>query len=346
MGNVESAVNSFWELFVRPAGSSAWRVATPAGVATNGGLVMTQSEAGTLVTGFRPSQKLTFSPLASSTDSGAQWSAEAPLDPGLADSPGALAGSSAGRLLALTQTGDVESATAVGAGWTRLTSLRALAAGAAGRACGLTALTALAWTPTGAPLVAGDCSKPGVTGIFALSDGAWHAAAPRLSGSPARGATNVVGLTTTAGRTTAILTARSGGSASVVAAWSSDGGAHWAQSAPLPSPGLSAGGQLSVSFAADGSAGVVVTPAARREGPSQVATIGWQASDWHTQPALPSPSAALATSTRVATLATTATGALQALEVDGATMTVWQLGTGGWTLAQSVRVPIPYGSSG
>src|SRR5215469_5348348 len=186
MGATASPLSSFWELFVRPDGSSAWRLATPTGVASNGGLVMTQSDAGTLVTGFRPSQDLTFSPLATSADAGAEWSADAPLNPGLAAVPTALAGNSAGGLLALTRTGAVESAASVGAHWTSLTSLRARAAAAAGRACGLTALTAVACTPARAPLVAGDCSKPGVTGIFTLSGGYWRAAAPVLFGSPAR----------------------------------------------------------------------------------------------------------------------------------------------------------------
>ena len=345
MGVAASTVDSFWELFVRPAGSSQWRLATPAGVASNGGLVMTQGAAGTLVTGFRPSQKLTFSPLASSADAGAQWSPQAPLNPGLADVPGALAGNSAGRLLALTQNGDVESAASAGATWTRLTSLTALAAGTAGRACGLTSLTAVAWTPAGTPMVAGDCSRPGMTGIFTLSGGAWHAAAPVLTGAAARDATDVVGLTTTAGRTTALLTAGHDAAASVVAAWSSDGGNTWTQSAVLPSPALASGGQPSVSFSADGSAGLIVTPAAGHATATQVATIGWQARSWD---ALPPLSAAPGTTrnSRVATLTAAATGAPQALEVDRGTMTVWQLGSGGWTLAQTIRVPVPYGSSG
>ena len=347
MGAAASPLNSFWELFVRPASSTSWRLATPTGVASNGGLIMTQSDAGTLVTGFRPSQDLTFSPLASSADAGAQWSPQAPLNPGLADVPGALAGNSAGHLLALTRTGGVESAAAVGAAWTPLTSLSALAASAAGQACGLTALTAVAWTPAGAPLVAGDCSKPGVIGIFTLSGGAWQVAAPRLTGSAVNGGTDVVGLTTTAGRTSAVLTVGSGRAASVVAAWSADGGAHWAQSAPLPTPALAASGQPTVSFAADGSAGLVVTPAARQPAASQVTTIGWQARGWDTLPALPPPAAPASTrSTKIATLVAPAGGALQALEVDRGTLTVWQLGTGGWTLAQTVRVPVPYGSSG
>jgi hypothetical protein len=207
-----------------------------------------------------------------------------------------------------------------------------------------------------------------LTGIFTLSGGSWHAAAPSLTSPAASGVTNVLGLTTTDGRTTAILTVGSGRAAFVVAAWSHDGGAHWAQSAALSSPVLAAGGQPSLSFAADGTAGLVVTPAATRGTASQVATIGWQARAWDTLPALP-PLSGTTTSTRVATVVAAAdgsepvgsgvspgqtvsprgaaaSGAPQALEVDGGTMTVWQLDTRGWTLAQTVRVPVPYGSSG
>jgi hypothetical protein len=31
---------------------------------------------------------------------------------------------------------------------------------------------------------------------------------------------------------------------------------------------------------------------------------------------------------------------------NGGTMTVWQVGTSGWTLVETIRVPIRYGSSG
>jgi hypothetical protein len=74
-----------------------------------------------------------------------------------------------------------------------------------------------------------------------------------------------------------------------------------------------------------------------------VASIGWQGGAWDALPSLPSQPAS---SSRVATLVAPSGVAPQALEVDGGTMTVWQLGTGGWTLAQTVKVPVPYGSSG
>jgi len=69
MGGPAAEEDNFWELFVRPAGSAQWRLATPAGVADNGGLEVAGT-GGSLVTGFRPSQNLTFTPLIETSDGG------------------------------------------------------------------------------------------------------------------------------------------------------------------------------------------------------------------------------------------------------------------------------------
>ena len=90
--------------------------------------------------GFRPSQNLVFSPLATSTDTGRNWTPGL-LDAGLADTPGAIAVGPSGRALALLRDGTIEAAPTAGAAaagqWTRLTTFGALAASAAGRECGL-----------------------------------------------------------------------------------------------------------------------------------------------------------------------------------------------------------------
>jgi hypothetical protein len=341
MGGPASTFNNFWELFARPADGTAWGLVTPAGVASNGGLVMTQSGAGTLVTGFRPSQDLTFSPLAASTNAGAQWSQQPPLSPGLANVPEALAGDTAGRLLALTDAGDVEAGTGAGAPWTRLTTLRALAGSPAARACGLTRLTAVAWTPADVPMVAGACSRSGAAGIFTLSSGTWHAVGPTLGGATARAATAVIGLATTGGKTTAVLAVGNGRVATVFAAWSADGGAHWTLSAALHSAALAAGAAPSVSFLSDGSTGLVLTAAVGRPTASEAYTIGWPGDGWAALPPLPARSGA----GQLATLAATAAGDPQALVVYRGTLTVWQLESGQWSLLQTVRVSLPYGSS-
>ena len=74
LGGSAANYNNFWQLFVRPTGSGTWRLATPPGVASNGGLVLAGLSAGSVLAGFRPSQDLSYSPLATSTDTGRAWS--------------------------------------------------------------------------------------------------------------------------------------------------------------------------------------------------------------------------------------------------------------------------------
>jgi hypothetical protein len=345
MGGSAASYNNFWELFARPAGGTQWKLVTPSGVASNGGLVMTQSSVGTLITGFRPSQDLTFSPLAASADAGAQWSEQPPLSPGLANVPGALAGNAAGRLLAITDAGDVDEGTGGSATWTRLTTLRALEGSSAGQACGLTGLTAVAWTPAGAPMVAGDCSKPGAAGIFSLSSGTWRAAGPALAATLSRTGAHVIGLATTGGDATAVLAVGSGSTAAILTAWSADGGAHWTLSPALRPAALAAGATPSVSFLGNGSTGLVLTAAAGHSAASQAYTIGWHGGEWQALPTLPAATPAGDGKGELATLAATADGVPQAFVVNGGTLTVWQLASGQWSLRQTVRVSLPYGSS-
>ena len=145
MGGSAASQNDFWQLLVRPQGASRWSLVTPQGVADNGGLVAADAGPGLLV-GFRPSQGLAFSPLATSTDTGKNWTPGL-LDAGLADVPDALAEGTAGQVMALLGNGSIETApdaAAANAGrWSPLASLRALAASAPGRACGLVAVSAV-----------------------------------------------------------------------------------------------------------------------------------------------------------------------------------------------------------
>ena len=83
-----------------------------------------------------------------------------------------------------------------GSAWARLATLRSLAAAAAGRACRLTGFTAAAFSPGGAPLVAGACAGPGVAGIFAKPGEDWQAAGPALPASLAGQPVTVLRLST------------------------------------------------------------------------------------------------------------------------------------------------------
>jgi hypothetical protein len=328
MGGSAAEHNNFWQLFVRPAGRTRWTLATPPGTADNGGLVLA-SAGQSLITGFRPSQYLTFTPLSATSDNGQAWSSQSPLDAALARAPDALAvAPGSHNLIALLSDGTAELAAPGYTRWKTLASLRSLAATPAGRRCQLAALTALAYTPAGVPLLAGRCSRPGVAGIFAGTSGTWQATGPALPAALSGQPVTVLRLTQTANQTVALLAAGSGHAASLLAAWSADNGARW-----LLSPALALGGAAiaSASFGPGGTAAVLTTGDR-----AEVITSGSR--QWQTLPAVP-PSTAI--------LAAGPDGSTDALAVHHATLTVWQLPPGGgdWAKTQTINVPIEYGSS-
>ena len=326
MGGSAAQENNFWQLFIRPAGSTRWKLVTPPGTADNGGLVLAGGGPA-LVTGFRPSQDLTFSPLIQTSDGGQAWSSLNPLDAALASAPDALAARpGSGQLLALLAGGAVQEAAPGNATWTALASQQALAATPAGRRCGLQALTAAAFTPSGSPVLAGPCTQPGTAGIFTAVNGTWQAAGPTLPVALAGQDITVSRLTRTAQGLTALLAAGTGPGASLLAAWSADG--HWTLSPPLPLHGSTL---TSASFGPGGTA-AIITSANR----GHITTSA--GSSWQPLPPLPP---------GTATLAPGPGGTADALAARGGTLTVWQYAPGGtaWAKIQVINVPIPYGSS-
>ena len=368
MGGPAAQQDNFWELFVRPAGAARWRLATPAGVADNGGLDVAGT-GGSLVTGFRPSQDLTFSPLATSGDGGTSWSPASPVTPGLADAPDALASGAGGRVIALTGRGTAELGTGGGTTWTRLASAAALAATPAGKACGVGGLTAAAFGGSGVPMLAANCSRTGIAGLFADRGGSWQAAGPAVPGSLAGKKINVVRLTAAGGGVVALLRAGSGADTSLMAAWPDGGGRAWTLSAPLR---IGSAPLRATSFGPGKTAGVILNG-------GHGATLAGPGSSWRVLPALPAWAAALALGPG---------GTVDALTAHASTFADWRLGphgsgpgtggsgpagpgpagsgtsgsgpsgsgtsgsgTGGpgpagWSLVQTIRVSIPYGSSG
>jgi hypothetical protein len=325
MGGSAASYNNFWQLFIRPAGSTRWKLVTPPGTADNGGLVLAASAGRALVTGFRPSQTLTYTPLIQTSNGGQAWSSLNPLDAALASTPDALAiKPGSGELLALTA-GAVQDAAPGYTTWTTLASRKALAATAPGRRCGLQALTAAAFGPSGSPMLAGPCARPGITGIFTQTDGTWQAAGPAAPSALAGQQITVVRLTRTAQDIAALLTAGSGSSASLLAARSADG-THWALSPPLPLHGTTL---TSASFGPAGTAAIIAG--------NQGQIITGPGARWQPLPPLPAGTAAL----------TPGPGGADALAVHRSTLTIWQLLPGGttWARAQVINVPIPYGSS-
>jgi len=293
----------------------------------NGGLVLAGSGQG-LVTGFRPSQDLTYSPLIQTSDGGQAWSALNPLDAALASTPDALAVKpGSGEMIALLDGGGAEEAAPGSTTWSTLASPAVLAATPAGRGCGLPALTAATFTPAGIPMLAGPCTRPGTVGIFTPGYGTWQAAGPSLPAALSGQDVTVNRLTRTVLGVTALLTAGTGPGASLLAAWSADG-RHWILSPPFPLHGAAL---TSASFGSGGRAAIITTT-----GRGAIASAG---SSWLPLPPLPPGTAALAPGP--------GGGTADALAVDRGTLTVWQYAPGGttWAKIQVISVPIPYGSS-
>jgi hypothetical protein len=341
--------NLFWQLFVLRAGSSRWTLATPPDVATNGAIALGVQSGESLVAGIHPSLLLDFSPVTSTPDGGRTWAA-GPPDPGLANVPDALAAAPAGgQLIALDRNGSAEvastgsagggsastgsartgSARTGSAGWKTLASTHALAATPAGRACELTGLTAAAFGSSGAPVLAGDCTRPGVAGIFAEQGGTWHAAGPALPAALRGQQVQVLRLTRAGRRLSALLQAGTGNSASLLTASMTAG--QWTLSPALRLAGASV---LSSSFGGSAGGAVAVALTGRR-GEFRTAP----GASWQPLPQLP-PGGTV-------TLALPASGGVDALATDGSVLTVWRLqpDPARWAKAQVTKVPIQYGSS-
>ena len=239
MGDPRSAANTFWQLFSRPSAGGAWRLVTPPGVADNGGLSTSGPSSASVAVGFQPTARLSFSPLARSTDGGSTWSAGLLAQP-LALSPDALSaieGPSgfAERALVRTGGGRVLFAGADLSVWTAVTDRAVLAATPAGRRCGLEALTAVVARADGSTLIGGVCRRSGVLPLFADGPAGWRAIGP-----PARpgGPWSVARLVGTAdGGLVALVT----GPVGVGALWSADGGVTWTASPIEQADGAAAG---------------------------------------------------------------------------------------------------------
>jgi hypothetical protein len=305
-----SASPPFWQVVARPANSRAWRLVTPPGVADNGGLVAAGT-GGSLTVAFRPSQGLTFSPLATSANGGAAWSTGL-IDASVAATPGALAATGSQRL-ALLDNGAIMASSDAGSTWRTLAGAGALAASPAGRKCGALAVTGVSFgTDPGEVLAAGTCGTAS-TGVFAYSAGTWRQVTVPVSGDVVRMMPGLVLV---------------GNGTRLYATW--DTAAGWPVSAPLPAGSVAASGSL-------GPAGAWVLLPGRR-----AATIAGPGQPWRSLPAVPAGTAVLAAGPG---------GAVDALAVSGSKLTVWRLGGAGagtatiWSAIQTIGVPIQYGSS-
>lgn len=327
---------AFWEVFVRPANTAAWKLVTPPGVADNGGLVVSANGASSLAVAVRPSQHLVFSPLAATADGGASWSAGPPLEAAVAASPDAFAAHGA-RLVALLADGSVESSGDAGATWSVIAAPSAIAASAAGKGCGgAVRVTSVSFglvtvdPNTTDVLAGGTCGTSGAAALFAYSPGAgWQRVSLPVAGQLVRMSGGL-----------ALVRGKSG----LSALWRGFGWYAYAPlssgSAPQPAPtGWSAPAALPAS-------GPVIASGMLAPGGTWVllaggraATIAGPGQQWTLLPPVPPDTTVLAAGPD---------GATDALAARGTTLTVWRLAPKAtvWQKTEAISVPVQAGSSG
>jgi len=333
MGHLGQPLNTFWQLFFRPAATDRWSDQVQAtAVATNGGLILAGGATETLV-GIRPSNLLTFSPLISTSDAGRSWSTGL-LPDGLASRPDALSDDTAegprlalvgghGQEQVLESTGDISN-------WRPLAGLPSLVATAAGQACGLEALSAVG-DLAGRALLAGSCSRRGSIGLFTPSGDGWASPLGVPTGALSGDRIEVLSLESSGGEVRALLCSAGAGGLTLVADTYS--GARWYSSPPL----FAGDGEHLVSIGgADGGRMFVLLGTAA--GFSHLAMLDGARGQW--QDLAPPPA-------RTATVAFGPGQTMQALAVDEAVASVWRLALGSrsWSRTQVIHVPIEYGSS-
>lgn len=335
MGHLDDPLNTFWQLLALPLGSATWSLATPPGVASNGGLVTAVDPSGTVTAGFEPSLDLRFSPLAQSTDGGGSW-VPGVLPGGLDLAPDALASSGTGRYLALLRNRQDEVVANGGdlATWTTVVTLSTLSADRALSRCGIESLTAVTIAADGSDEVGGSCSTGNEIGILASDAGAWKPVGPSLTGNPV-GPTQVLRLVATPAGTAALVSVGRGGSRRLLALWSGSGLGNWSVSAPLPLPRASI---VSTATGPDGSLVVnTATASGRLSAWSIGPTTGTTHSAWQQLATPPAGTSAVVV---------TPSGQLDAFIVHQSTLDVDTLVSAGWQHTQTLEVAIQYGSSG
>ena len=340
MGHLDDPLNTFWQLFHLSAASGTWRMGTPLGVASNGGLATSVSPSGTVLAGFGASQDLRFSPLAVTSDQGLKWTGQV-LGWALAAVPDSLAVSDSGQELALLGSGQHVAPLAGSSGgvvsgsgdlavWSGVVSTHALAATAAGRACSVRAITAVAFVPGGSGVAVGArCDATGRVGIFEQDGGGWVSVGPVVSGASG---TEVVRLSDTAAGLSVLLREGSGSGTRLVALWGSGApGARWTESAGLP-----LGGATLRSTATTVTGGFVILGSGGSADRLVAAAAGPTATAW--QHLVPPP---VGTTSVVAT----PSGTFDAFLPHHSTLVVEALTGQSWRRTQSIDVPIEYGSS-
>jgi len=336
MGHLHDPSNTFWELFLKAAGSKSWVLHTPPGVASNGGLVLSAAPTSALTVGFLTSADLKFSPLAQSTDGGNKWSpGELPFP--LASTPDALAVEPSGNGLALVASGGQRVLETSGdlSGWRTLTSMKALAG--ADHSCAVQEVTAVAYNAAAEPLLGLRCAQNGKVGVLvkpvtsSTEPSSWRDIGPSLAAG--RGAAVVTRLVTTSTGVACLAQVSGRKRTAIVAFWGGGSTEQWSGPVSLSVP---AGWSMTASSTGGGSGqglAVLLGSSARR----RVEVISGPGDSWTTLPPAPHGSSGVS-----------ADGAeVDTFVATGSHLAVWAWSPGAtaWTRTDSISVPVPYGSS-
>jgi hypothetical protein len=336
MGHFNEPANTFWELFLRTAGSTSWVLDTPPGVASNGGLVAAVPPTGPLTVGFLISAELKFSPVARSSNEGKKWSAGELPSP-LAATPDALAVGPTGEILALVakagesilMSGDLST-------WRTLTTTKVLARAIS--TCAWQRVTAVAYTAESQPLLGLACAHSGEIGILAPTNSSsvqpsgWRNIGPSLRTGV--GAASVVRLETTAAGPVGLAQLGSTTRMSLVAFWGQGSTDQWSQSRALPVPT----GWTVKATATGGGAGQGVAVLLGSGDQRRVEQVAGPGTRWVT----------VADPPRGAGGVSDVGTEIDTFVVTGSHLAVWAWtpGSVGWHRTATIVVPVPYGSSG
>ena len=328
-----SADPAFWQVFVRARSSGTWKLVTPPGVASNGGLVASADGANSLTVAVRPTQELRFSPLAATANGGASWSTGSPIDAAVAASPDAFAADGS-HLAALLSDGTIETSSDAGATWSTLAKPGAIAVSPAAKGCrGAVRVKSISFgIPDTDVLAGGTCGTSGTTAVFSYSPGGgWQRLSVPVSGQLVR---LTSGLTLIQGKSGLSALWRGFGwyAYAPLSGTPQPAPTGWAESAVLPASGsVTASGTLQPGGA------WVLLPGGRA---ATVSVLGTTSGGprWLLLPPVPS---------HTSVLASGPDGAVDALAVSGDTLTVWRLvpRATAWSKVQAISVPIQNGSS-
>lgn len=322
MGNLSQPENTFWQLVYRPDDASRWALLTPPGTATNGGVAVAPSATATLTTGVLASLGLTFSPLASTTDLGGNWTT-AVLPGPLAVAPSVLAlnGQLVLALLATHRGEVVESHGSFAASsWSTILDVDAVRGDPD---CDVAALTSVALVE-GTPVVGAACARRGTssTPMLARIGGAWRPVGPSILGT-----NEVLRLTPVPGGLVAVIESRTAGAGDVEVVRLTD-------TLRVTAVGELTLGAATVASTTVGSSAVTDVVVQRPDG-SCVA----EAFDGSRTVALPALPAG-------ACVVVGVPGHLEALRSEGSILAVYGVArTHHWVVVQRLVVPIQYGST-